>query len=82
MDTAVKNIPAPVISADVLTSEKIKDEVEAAWVEVVSGKRKKAGVITMSKVVKEQIQQQNLAEGRKTKVVLHNFKPEDVFRSG
>ena len=77
VDTAVKNIPAPVIAADVLTSEKIKDEVEAAWVEVVSGKRKKAGVIPMSKVVKEQIQQQNLAEERKTNVVLHNFKPEE-----
>ena len=31
----------------------------------------------MSKVVKEQIQQQNLAEERKTNVVLHNFKPEE-----
>ena len=75
VDTAVRQVVIPES-----TGEKIKEEVELAWSEVVSGKRKKPGIIPVTEVVKQQIQQKSLADERKTNLMLHNF-PAEANRS-
>ena len=56
VDTAVKKLPLQ--AAPGMTPDEVHKEVEMAWTEVVKGGKKKPGIIPMTTIIKEQIQQQ------------------------